>query len=426
LTLKMTQAYVQLIQPYTFTFDPGSSPQLGEEWQIQQSLEILEYEATVLSAKFIQQGDMRGFEFSLTADPDLQGISLGIESGVINGYGGGGGASRRDENGVMKNYILSDGQFGGPVVVGIRGAVLNGSWQAVWNPPAAEAGATPVYAPQACVTLEAWRQAWGRPEAMPSGLTGAALMSVHEGGPLPVLVLRALDGSNTQRIDAGAWASLSHDGTRLAYSGANGPRIMDLSTGSQIAFGEEGRHFIWSPDDKRILFTTTFDLYIVNADGTGLRSVPTGSGQAVSPVGWQPDGQTIVYGVLGEDGYVLTAYNLQSLESKSLFAILSKTGEAVLSPDGAWIAYLDKVTGKMAPGIYLSRLDGSERKLLVQLDHWMAYKPVWSPDGKWLAFSVMDTDQFQPTPVSGLVNVETCRFVPLQGLNGAIEQWIGP
>lgn len=63
--------------------------------------------------------------------------------------------------------------------------------------------------------------------------------------------------------------------------------------------------------------------------------------------------------------------------------------------------------------MYLLRLDGSEGKLLAQLDHWMA-------------FSVLDTDQFQPMPVSGFVRVESCRFVPLQGLMGTIEQWIDP
>lgn len=426
LTLKLTQAYVQLVQPYTFTFDPGLNPQLGQEWQIQQSLEILGYEATVLSARFIQQGDMQGFEFSLTADPEMQGISLGIESGVVDGYGGGGGASPRDENGVMKVYVFSDGQFGGPVVVGIRGAVLNGDWQAVWNPPAAEAGATPVFAPRACVTLEAWRQAWGSPEALPSEVNGTALVSVNEGGLLPVMYLYSLDGSDTQRIDTGAWAALSHDGTRLVYSGPEGPRMMERATGRRSAFGSEGYHFIWSPDDKHILYTTTFNLHVIHADGAGLRTIGDSPEQVKSPVGWLPDNQTIVYGGLGEDGYILTAYNLQTSETKTLFTIQSKSGDAVLSPDGAWIAYTDHVIGNMAPGIYLSRLDGSERKLLVQLDHWMAFNPVWSPDGNWLAFSVLDTDQFQPAPVSGFVNVETCQIVPFQGLNGTFEQWIGP
>ncbi|MGB7872887.1 MAG: hypothetical protein WBL25_00780, partial [Anaerolineales bacterium] len=94
-------AGIHFLQPYTFTFEPGPTMDLGQEWQINQSLEILGYRATVLSAHFMQQGDLRGFEFSLTVDPELQSIPLIIESGITGGYSSGGGASPQDENGVI-------------------------------------------------------------------------------------------------------------------------------------------------------------------------------------------------------------------------------------------------------------------------------------------------------------------------------------
>jgi Tol biopolymer transport system component len=95
-----------------------------------------------------------------------------------------------------------------------------------------------------------------------------------------------------------------------------------------------------------------------------------------------------------------------------------------ISPDGKWIAFANKVTGRMTPGIFVSRLGGSEKRLLVQLDYWIADRPRWSPDGKWLSFEVIDTDQMTSPPVSALVNVETCQVVPLSMLNGTIEQWL--
>jgi Tol biopolymer transport system component len=94
------------------------------------------------------------------------------------------------------------------------------------------------------------------------------------------------------------------------------------------------------------------------------------------------------------------------------------------SPDGAWIAYADKVIGKMYPGIFISRLDGSENKLLMQLEGWATMASAWSADGKWLTINVIDTEQFQPITIPALVNVDTCQVVPLMNLNGEIVEWI--
>ena len=78
----------------------------------------------------------------------------------------------------------------------------------------------------------------------------------------------------------------------------------------------------------------------------------------------------------------------------------------------------------MTPGIFISRLDGSDRRLLVQLDTWSVAKPRWRPDGHWLAFSVMDTDLFTTPITPGLVNIETCQVIPLKRLDGEIEGWL--
>jgi Tol biopolymer transport system component len=97
---------------------------------------------------------------------------------------------------------------------------------------------------------------------------------------------------------------------------------------------------------------------------------------------------------------------------------------AAISPDGSRIAYMDKIPGRMNPGIFVSRLDGTEKRLLVQLDTWTVGLPLWSPDGNWLAFLVGDTDTPSPNDIPALVNVKTCQVVPLPGLNGEMRGWV--
>jgi dipeptidyl aminopeptidase/acylaminoacyl peptidase len=430
LTLKMTQANPQFIQPYSFTFDPGANPQLGQEWQINQTMEILGYQATIQSAKFIQQGDQRGFEFSVTADPALQGIPFNMESGITNGNSRGYGASPRDKNGVMKVYALSDGQYTGPILVTVRSAILESDWQTTWNPPAAEAGATPVYVPQACVTLDKWKQAIASPEALPSDFPQKVLLSRGAMSPDPSLFITSLDGSSDHGLVFGH-GSLSRDGTKLVYNGAdNGLRILDISSGkiSTLTTSVNDSTPFWSPDGNQISFMRQTDkginIFVMDANGQNARAL-TDTTDFLTLFGWMPDGQHLIFNAFRQDGTPIQLVDVASGNIETLITQPQSYNSSVsVSPDGAWIAYADKVIGKMYPGIFISRLDGSEKKLLMQLEGWATMASAWSADGKWLTINVIDAEQFQPITIPALVNVETCQVVPLMNLNGEIVEWI--
>ncbi len=430
LTLKITQANPQFIQPYSFTFDPGANPQLGQEWQINQTIEILGYKATIQSAKFIQQGDLRGFEFSLTADPALQGIPLNMESGITNGNSGGYGASPRDKNGVMKVYALSDGQYTGPILVTVRSAILESDWQTTWNPPAAETGATPVYMPQACVTLDKWKQAIASPEALPADFPQKVLLSRGAMSPDPSLFITSLDGSSDQGLVFGH-GSLSRDGTKLVYNGAdNGFRILDISSGkiSTLTTSVNDSNPFWSPDGNQISFMRQTDkginIFVMDANGQNARAL-TDTTDYLTLIGWMPDGRRLMVSIHQQDGTPIQLVDVASGNIETLITLSqSYNGGVSISPDGAWIAYADKVIGKMYPGIFISRLDGSEKKLLMQLEGWVTVASAWSADGNWLTINVTDTNQFQPITVPALVNVDSCQVVPLMNLNGEIVEWI--
>jgi Tol biopolymer transport system component len=275
-----------------------------------------------------------------------------------------------------------------------------------------------------CLTLENWDQLIDLNDPLPSGLGGRIITTVGEGGPLPAIYVSGLDGTNPQKIAVGAWPSLSTDGTRLAYSAADGLHGVDLATGQNNPLGRDGHRLVWSPDDTRILFSTTFNLFVVNADGTGLQKIDTGPAGILSSVGWLPDNQTVVYGALGGNGFTFTTYNLQNGERKGLFTFQNKAGFGAISPDGQWIVFDDKVFGKDNWGIYVSKLDGSQRRLVASWDVPTAFTSVWSPaaaNGSGKQWLILNTSSSDGTRIPVLIDPFTCQAVRMRNVNRIVE-----
>jgi Tol biopolymer transport system component len=308
---------------------------------------------------------------------------------------------------------------------------INGQWQVIWNPPSTTEP-IPTPAPEACLTLDKWEQIKSQHEALPAGLGGKILFTTDAMSPDINVFIANLDGSDPRGLLSDYYPSLSPDGTHIAFMTQDvGLNILDLGSGQTVSLGN-GTNPVWSPDGLRIMFQNPPDgLYLVNTDGTGLQKIETGSPR-INPIGWLPDNQTIVYGAQVGDIYnlyehVFKTYNLQTGETKALFPITIKTPTGAVSPDGQWIAYNARQFGANLGGsVFISRLDGSERKLVAMLDNTLAYHPVWSPDtlagtgGQWLIVSVIEP--YKPTsPV--LVNPFTCQVVRLENIRGEVQSW---
>jgi YD repeat-containing protein len=131
----------------------------------------------------------------------------------------------------------------------------------------------------------------------------------------------------------------------------------------------------------RIVFSTMDDIYVVNADGTGLRQLTKGPAAEFDP-SWSPDGHKIAYraerGQQSADIYVMNA------DGSAQRRIASGLSPA-WSPDGALIAYADD-----QGSISVMGPDGSASRRVPGTDQ--GEYPSWSPDGATLAFS---------TPIGG-------------------------
>jgi Tol biopolymer transport system component len=144
----------------------------------------------------------------------------------------------------------------------------------------------------------------------------------------------------------------------------------------------------WSPDGKRIAFASNRDgnweIYVMNADGTGQANLTNHAAQEDMYLDWSPDGTRIVFYSNRDnkrDIYVMNA------DGSGVTQLTSDPGLDYYpnwSPDGRRIAFTSDRDGNQE--IYLMNVDGSGVTRLTNdpADDWL---PAWSPDGKRIAFN---------------------------------------
>ncbi|MCC6499513.1 MAG: PD40 domain-containing protein [Anaerolineales bacterium] len=401
-----------------FEFDAGPNPQEGDVWALDKDFMLGGFNIRLDSIDL----NGGGYNFNFKADPGASANEISVEIAGHPPYCGGGGGGEEFPVEFTRSVCYGGAvpNPNGKLQVILRFQALRReakNFQLQWSP--SEPYAAPTPQPGVCLPLERWSQLTGRNDALPVGVGGKIVTTINEGGPLPAIYVSAPDGANMQKVGVGAWPSLSNAGTQLAYSASDGLRIVNLSNGQSSAIGADGYRIIWSPDDSRMMYTNTVGLYAVNADGSGLQQVNVPPAQVIAPVGWL-DNQSIVYGVLGGDGFMLKTYNLQSGEPKDLFTIHNKAGYGAISPDGQWILFADREFGETNWGIFISRLDGSERTLIVEPDVSTAFMSSWGPDGQWL---IVNTRNANDKNIPVLINPFTCEAFALNQINGTVEGW---
>jgi Tol biopolymer transport system component len=185
---------------------------------------------------------------------------------------------------------------------------------------------------------------------------------------------------------AGHASSIKNPTEDVFLVDARGKVLRDLTPG----FEESIWSLAWSPDGRWIAFVggaSGSGVSVVSRTGRGLNGEPEptdvwrpGYDGGPDSVHWFPDGKHLLLGVRGGLDPI-GAYAI-NLDGSALHLVLRDVFYPALSPDGSRLAY--NLSGR--PDLYVSNLDGSDRRRLTNTPRLLESDPSWSPDGRWIAF----------------------------------------
>ena len=190
---------------------------------------------------------------------------------------------------------------------------------------------------------------------------------------------------------------ISPDGRRVAVGtiDSSGPNIwiVDLSGASQmrrLTFGGKNIHPDWSPDGERIAFQSDREgdpgIFWQRADGTGTaeRLTKAESGVAHIPESWAPDGKRLLFSRTKANDVSLWVLSLPERKTEPFNGAHStRLMNAVVSPDGRWVAYGSDESGTDA--VYVQPFPATGAKYQISRGD-VGHHALWSRDGKQLFY----------------------------------------
>jgi Tol biopolymer transport system component len=205
--------------------------------------------------------------------------------------------------------------------------------------------------------------------------------------------------------------ALSPDGTRVVFnrlSGAFDVWILDAVRGNVTRLTSQpfiDVQPIWTPDGKRVLFSSGkgkggYSLYEQAASGTESDRLilENAEGDFLSPRDVSRDGRFLLYLRTNPNtGWDIWAMPLTGSEKKP-FPVVATTFEdrdPVFSPDGRWIAYQSDETGRFE--IYAQPFRGPAGKVAISSGG--GTQPRWSGNGKEI-FYIGPDSKLMAAPVS--------------------------
>ena len=185
---------------------------------------------------------------------------------------------------------------------------------------------------------------------------------------------------------------LSPDGKRLALA-VGGMRhdvwVYDTARGTFSRLTFEGDNYapIWTPDGKRITFSSNRDgpsnIYWKASDGSGLDERLLGNDYEKVASSWSPDGRIVAYTEYHpESGADIWILPLDPGRPQPFLRSPFNEYAPMFSPDGRWIAYTSDESGR--DEVYVMAFPGPGGKWQISTDG--GAEPLWSRDGRALFY----------------------------------------